>query len=933
MALEVYRKKRKFDVTPEPRGRAAKASGKSTGLRFVIQKHAARRLHYDFRLELDGVMKSWAVTRGPSLIPGEKRLAVHVEDHPLEYNTFEGTIPQGEYGGGTVMIWDRGRWYPEGDVHKAYAKGHLDFTLEGEKLSGRWHLVRMNKRRGESKEPWLLIKARDDAARAPGDPDILEDSPLSVASGRSLDEIAQGKGRTRVWHSNRSVADNAKAALPKGEGGSRRRSTSSLQGEVLQLQGREAPLPDFIPPSLATLREEAPSGEGWVHEIKFDGYRVQARLDRGKVRLLTRKGLDWTEKFPNVAAAVARLPARSALIDGEVVVEDDHGISSFSALQAALKEHTEDVFVYYVFDLLYRDGRELCELPLTERKAALERLVGKSQRGTIRLSEHLSDAGKKVLEHACAMGLEGIVSKRADTPYRSGRTDAFIKTKCANDQELVVGGFSPSTALANAIGALVVGYYDNGRLVYAGRVGTGYTRAVAHELWKRLRAIERDKPPFDAIPREEARRRDVRWVEPETVIETELRGWTADGLVRQAAFKGMREDKPAREVAREVAAAPRDQNRSADKGRDIPPPQGEGGRRRRPGGGPPKQLRAASNPHPIAAAARRQSTSPLQGEVLQSPLLRRRAQATKSASAAGARIRPEDTGAGSVRFTHPERIYWPDVGVTKRELADYYASVWRFMAPHVVDRPLALVRCPDGTAGECFFQKHASAGLSEQYLKTVIDKNKRQIIAIEDLDGLLSLVQAGVLEVHVRGSRIDRLDLCDRIVFDMDPGPGIAWREVIAAARDVRERLAGLDLTSFVKLTGGKGLHVVLPIAGIDWGSAKEFAQALALAMAADEPERYVVKITKSLRTKKILVDYFRNSLEQTSVAAYSSRAREGAPVSVPVTWEELSRTKAGNQYNVRNLGKRLAGLKADPWEDLPRVRQKLPDLRELAQR
>jgi bifunctional non-homologous end joining protein LigD len=304
-----------------------------------------------------------------------------------------------------------------------------------------------------------------------------------------------------------------------------------------------------------------------------------------------------------------------------------------------------------------------------------------------------------------------------------------------------------------------------------------------------------------------------------------------------------------------------------------------------------------------------------------------RAEATKP------RITPEDMRTGFVRFTHPERVYWPDVGVTKRELADYYVSVWRFMAPHVVDRPLALVRCPDGTAGECFFQKHASAGLSEQYLKTVIDKNKRQIIAIEDLDGLLSLVQAGVLEVHVRGSRIDRLDLCDRIVFDMDPGPGIAWREVIGAARDVRERLAGLDLTSFVKLTGGKGLHVVLPIAGIDWDSAKEFAQALALAMAADEPERYVVKITKSLRTKKILIDYFRNSLEQTSVAAYSSRAREGAPVSVPVTWEELSRTKSGNQYTVRDLGKRLAGLKADPWEDLPRVKQKLPDLRKLAQR
>jgi bifunctional non-homologous end joining protein LigD len=981
MGLQVYRKKRKFDVTPEPRGGAAKAKGKekNKGNRFVVQKHAARRLHYDFRLELDGVMKSWAVTRGPSLVPGEKRLAVHVEDHPIEYNTFEGTIPQGEYGGGTVMIWDRGRWYPEGDPHKAYAKGHLDFSLEGEKLSGRWHLVRMNKERGETKEPWLLIKARDEAARAQGDPDILEEAPLSAASGRSMDEIAAGKGRKRVWHSNRSVAENVKEGadpsseprIPPPERGrsaseaSRvgvkpdrarrgnphptavavlRRSTSPLQGEVFPRLGREAPLPDFVPPSLATLRDEAPSGEGWVHEIKFDGYRMQARLERGKVRLLTRKGLDWTEKFPNVAAAVAALPARSALIDGEVVVEDARGVSSFSSLQAALKEDKEDAFVYYVFDLLHLDGRDLSELPLTERKAALARLVGKSQRGTIRLSEHLADAGEKVREHACAMGLEGIVSKRADAPYRSGRSDIFIKTKCANDQELVVGGFSPSTALANAIGALVVGYYDGPRLIYAGRVGTGYTRALARDLWKRLHAIERDTPPFDVIPREEARRRDIRWVEPRMVIETQLRGWTADGLVRQAAFKGVREDKPAREVVREVAAVKgSDGSHGASSGRGIPPLKGEGGRRRRPGGVQAKRRRVASNPHPtpvaalrrVADASRRRSQqlrtategrlrSPLQGEVLQSRLPVRRAKATALAG---------EAPATSVRFTHPERVYWPDVGVTKRELADYYAAVWRFMAPQVVDRPLALVRCPDGTAGECFFQKHASAGLSEQYLKTVIDKNKRQIIAVEDLDGLLSLVQAGVLEVHVRGSLIDHLDLCDRIVFDLDPGPGIAWREVVAAAREVRERLAGIKLQSFVKLTGGKGLHVVLPIAGADWESAKEFAQAVAHAMAADAPERYVVKITKSLRTKKILVDYFRNSLEQTSVAAYSTRAREGAPVSVPVTWEELPRTKAGNQYNVRNLGKRLASLKADPWGEMPRVKQKLPDLRKLAGR
>ncbi len=935
MGLEIYRKKRKFNVTPEPRGHAARAKGN----RFVVQKHAARRLHYDFRLEHDGAMKSWAVTRGPSLVPGEKRLAVQTEDHPIEYNDFEGTIPQGEYGGGTVMIWDRGKWYPEGDPHKGFKKGHLDFKLDGEKLHGAWHLVRMHRRPGESKDSWLLIKARDEAARGSGDRDILEEQPLSVVSGRSMSEIAEGKGKKRVWHSNRTVAENVKTGAtgrtsPRSEsrggltkqGGksedphptapvARRQSTSAHQAEVLPpgetrktriaRAGKSGRLPDFLPPSLATLHEEAPSGQGWVHEIKFDGYRIQARLDRGKVRLLTRKGLDWTEKFPNIAAAVKQLDASAALIDGEVVIADEKGISSFSGLQAALKAGEQKAFIYYVFDLLHIDGRDLTELPLVERKTALAQLVGHDQHGAIRLSEHFEGSGNDVLHHACEMGLEGIVSKRADAPYRSGRGETFIKTKCENEQEFVVGGYSPSTAMARAIGALVVGYYRDGRLLYAGRIGTGYTHEVAHDLWKRLHAVETDKPPFDEIPREQARRRDIHWVEPKMVIEFHFRGWTADGLVRQAAFKGVREDKPPREVVRELP---------------IPPPQGEGGQAKR------DRVRAGSNdetsggrPHSTAVAALRQSTSPLREEVS--------VRATRTAKSSRNQTSATQSGT-AVRFTHPERVYWADVGVTKQHLADYYRAVWSFMAPHVVNRPLALVRCPDGTKGECFFQKHASAGLSEQYLKTVVDKNRRQIIALEDLDGLLSLVQAGVLEVHVRGSMMERLDLCDRIVFDMDPGPDIAWPAVVAAARDVRERLAGIDLVSFVKLTGGKGLHVVLPIVPVDWEAAKTFAQAVAMSMQADAPDRYVTKITKSLRKGKILVDYFRNSLEQTSVAAYSTRARAGAPVSAPVTWEELSRSKGGNQYTVLNLGKRMKNLKADPWKDLPRIKQKLPDLR-----
>jgi bifunctional non-homologous end joining protein LigD len=901
MGLQVYRKKRKFDVTPEPRGHAARGKGN----RFVIQKHAARRLHYDLRLELDGVMKSWAVTRGPSLVPGEKRLAVHVEDHPIEYNSFEGTIPQGEYGGGTVMIWDRGHWYPEGDPHKGYQKGHLDFTLAGEKLHGRWHLVRMRRKSGESKEPWLLLKARDEEARPEDAPDILEEAPLSVVSGRSIAEIARGKGRKRVWHSNRSPRENVKAGATRGVATAKKDNGkgSNKRGKDEKSQPRDGRLPDFVPPSLATLRADAPSGDGWVHEIKFDGYRIQARLDRGKVRLLTRKGLDWTGRFPNIAAAVGTLPARSALIDGEVVVEDGHGVSSFSGLQAALKAGEQNAFIYYAFDLLHRDGRDLAGLPLVERKAELARLLGKDQRGTIRMSEHFEESGAVVLRHACAMGLEGIVSKLRDAPYCSGRCAAFIKAKCAHAQEFVVGGYSPSTALANAVGALVVGYYERSRLIYAGRIGTGYTRKVARDLWKQLHALETAKPPFDQIPREEARRRDTCWVEPKTVIESQFRGWTADGLVRQAAFKGVREDKPPQEVVREVPAAPH-----------------------------PNPLPARTRVYPssslLSGGSPINPTSATGGGIRPTAAARVRAAGTKSSAA-----QPSGRSSGGVRFTHPDRLYWADVGVTKQDLADYYRVVWPWMAPHVVDRPLALVRCPEGTEGECFFQKHASAGLDDKYLKTVIDKNRRQIIAVEDIEGLLSLVQAGVLEVHVRGSQIGRLDICDRIVFDIDPGGDVAWADVVSAARDVRARLAAFDLACFVKLTGGKGLHVVLPIDGADWQSAKSFAQAVALAMNADAPERYVTKITKSLRAGKIFVDYLRNSLEQTSVAAYSTRARAGAPVSVPVTWEELSRTKGGNQWSVRNLAKGLNNRKQDPWEEMGRVKQKLPDPRALRKR
>jgi bifunctional non-homologous end joining protein LigD len=436
VALEVYRKKRKFGVTPEPRGRKEKRGG----FRYVIQKHAARRLHYDLRLELDGVMKSWAVTRGPSLDPGEKRLAVHVEDHPVEYNSFEGTIPQGEYGGGTVMIWDRGHWAPEGDPHKGLAKGHLTFDLDGEKLHGRWHLVRLRARPKERRDNWLLIKSKDEAARGPRGKDILEEEPLSVATGRSIDEIADGKGKKRVWHSNRDAKKEPtkqKASVSKPAAKPRARAKAATKTSAQKKSARAAHdrLPDFVPPSLAILHSDAPRGSDWLHEIKYDGYRIQARLDRGKVRLLTRKNLDWTHRFKPISAAVAALPAETALLDGELVVEDDKGISSFSLLQSDLKDGRGDRLVYYVFDLLYLDGRDLTGEPLVARKAELQRLLkaaGKNDR--IRYAEHFTEDGPVILKHACGLDLEGIVSKRKDAPYRSGRSENFIKAKCHNAQ-------------------------------------------------------------------------------------------------------------------------------------------------------------------------------------------------------------------------------------------------------------------------------------------------------------------------------------------------------------------------------------------------------------------------------------------------------------------------------------------------------------------
>ncbi|MDR3420767.1 MAG: DNA ligase D [Xanthobacteraceae bacterium] len=872
MALESYRKKRKFGVTAEPRGRKAPSGGH----RYVIQKHAARRLHYDLRLELDGVMKSWAVTRGPSLDPDEKRLAVHVEDHPIEYNAFEGTIPQGQYGGGTVMIWDRGSWTPEGDPHRGYAKGHLVFDLDGEKLHGRWHLVRMRPRDHERHENWLLIKGKDEEARGPRGKDILEEKPRSVTTGRSIEEIAAGKGgKKRVWHSNRGAeaaeTDTAEDPPPaaRAAGSAKKSAPQAKSAKPLPRQR----LPDFVPLSLATLFDRAPSGPNWLHEIKFDGYRMEARLDHGKVRLLTRKEQDWTHRFRPVAGAVAALPASNALLDGEIVVEDDNGISNFSLLQTDLKDGRTDRFVYYVFDLLHLDDRDLRGAPLSERKAALARLLkGTGKSGVIRYTDHFDEDGPLIYRHACDMGLEGIVSKRRDAPYRSGRSDNFVKTKCHGRQEFIVAGFTPSTAAPRAIGALTVAVHENGELRYAGRIGTGYTQKMAHELWKRLEPLRTDRRPIE-LPADE-RRKDVIWVKPKLVVEAQFAGVTHGGVLRQASFKGIREDKTAKEVVREVPAA--------------------------------RAKAAAATAAPAKAAASKSVKKPIKDPPP--------ARADKKSGSDVAQI----------HLTHPDRVYWPDAGVTKKELAEYYVSVWDWIKPHILGRALSLVRAPEGITGETFFQKHIAANVKSSPLRHAVPGKDHDVIAVETLDDLVALVQSAALEIHVRGSRLDSLEMCDRMVFDLDPGEGVAWPQIVAAARETRERLKAAKLESFVKLSGGKGIHVVVPIERAPWNAAKLFTQRIAAAMAADSPKLYLAKMTKALRAGRIFIDYFRNTREATSVAPYSSRARPGAPVSAPVIWERLSRTAGGNDFTLRDLKKRL---KDDAWADIGKVRQKLPEL------
>jgi len=819
--LEQYHAKRDFRKTAEPAGKVTR--GKQAGGIFVVQKHAATRLHYDFRLEHDGVLWSWAVTRGPSLDPHEKRLAVHVEDHPIDYASFEGTIPKGQYGGGSVIVWDEGRWTPDGDPAQGMKKGHIDFELEGHKLNGRWHLVRLRPRPGEKRYNWLLIKS-DDAAARPGE-DVLADEPKSVKSGLTIEEVGEGKAakgeKPKVWQSNRPAAGKANAG----------------HGKRLE----------FIEPQLATLEKDAPAGEDWLHEVKFDGYRMQAQIEGSDVRLLTRAGLDWTGKFDGpVTAALAKLKCRDAIIDGEVVVLADSGVSSFPLLQADLSARRADRFIYYVFDLMRLDGEDLRREPLVERKQALAELLGKQpENSALRFSDHFHEPGKVMLQHVCRMGLEGVVSKRADAPYRSGRGLSWIKSKCTLRQEFVIGGYLPSDKTGRGVRSLLVGFNEGGKLHYAGRVGTGFSGKVLTDLKKKLDGLTAKTSPFSAaVPKGKG----LTFVKPELVGEVEFRSWTSDRIIRHASFQGLREDKPAEEVVQE-------QPKKAETG-----------------------------------AKTSAKTAPK--------------------SSAG-------TAKTSIKLSHPDKLLWPDEKVSKQDLLDHYALVWPRMEPFVVNRPLSLVRAPDGIHGQRFFQKHASPGMSDKIARMKDPTDGEEILYINDFDGLAALVQYGVVEVHIWGCTLDALEKPDQIIFDLDPDEGVDVSKVREAALDIHKQLDELSLPNLVKTSGGKGYHVLVPLKpSAEWDAVKDFAHDFARALEQAAPDRYTATLSKKARTGKIFVDYLRNGRGSTTVAPYSSRAKKGATVSMPVTWAELEKGLAPNAFPLGDASTLAQLKKADPWKE-----------------
>lgn len=780
--LSEYQRKRNFKVTSEP-SPSSPARRPASALTFVVQKHAARNLHYDFRLELDGVLKSWAVPKGPSLDPSHKRLAVHVEDHPLSYGAFEGSIPAGQYGAGDVIVWDRGIWQPHDDPHKAYAAGKLKFTLVGEKLAGDWALVRTRLKGSGDKEQWLLIKENDQQARPISDYDIVQAQPTSVLS-------------------------NARVGQPKT---------------------RQPTLPDQMAPQLATLVDRAPAGD-WHYEIKFDGYRILARVRDGHVHLFTRNGHDWSDRLPRQVKALAALKLKDCWLDGEVVSLNRDGLPDFQGLQQAFDSGRSQDLVYYLFDAPFLHGQDQRSVALQERRAALKAALAGNQSPLLRFSEAFAADHHDILHSACSLGLEGVIGKRAGSPYSSTRSADWIKLKCRRRQEFVIVGYTRPQGSRSGFGALLLAVHADRALVYAGRVGTGFDQATLQTLYKKMQPLARQSSPL-ANPVTAAQARGVHWIRPQLVAEVQFAEWTREGLVRQAAFVGLRSDKPQEQIVHEP---------------------------------------------PLA-----------QSRVSQ------------------------------IRITHPERIIDPTSGTQKAQLARFYEDISEWLLPHLRHRPVALLRAPEGVDGEQFFQKHSerlAIPLITQ-LDQALDPGHARLMEIHNLAALIGAVQMGAIELHTWGATVDKIDTPDLFVLDLDPDPALPWKSMLEAAQLVLSVLDELGLTAYIKTSGGKGLHLIVPLARRDgWDTVKAFAKAIALFMTQQLPERFTATSGPKNRIGKIFIDYLRNGRGASTVAAYSVRARPGLPVSVPISRDELDSLHSAQQWNVTNLQARLNSLKADPW-------------------
>jgi len=856
--LDDYNRMRDFSATSEPAAVKRRGRSKATehALQFCIQKHDASHLHYDFRLELDGALKSWAVPKGPSLDPKVKRLAVHVEDHPLDYATFEGSIPEGHYGAGDVIVWDRGVWIPLEDPAKAYAKGKLKFELQGEKLSGIWNLVRTHM--PGKKENWFLIKHQDSAARPQDDYDVLSAEPDSVLSERTL--ISKPK-----------LAAEQARPVKKAPAKPRKAASGTLTG------ARKAKLPAQLKPELATLVDSAPEGQ-WSYEIKFDGYRIMARIDHDQVQLFTRNGHDWTHKLPQQAQALAALGLESAWLDGEMVVANEHGVPDFQALQNAFEAGRSASIMYYLFDMPYLNGVDLREVPVEERRAALSTVLGGHEQPLLRFSEAFDETPDALLNSACQMQMEGLIGKRLGSPYVSRRSSDWIKLKCKHRQEFVVVGYTDPKGARSAFGALLLGLHDrdSGELRYAGKVGTGFNETTLKSILAQLKPLQVKKaavvnPPsgFEA--------KGVHWLKPNLLAEVAFAEMTKDGSVRHAVFHGLRNDKPAKSITEERAK--------------------------------PVKTSAKATPSKKAASAKKTAES-------------HKATEPKKAEPAPSQL---GLASGKVRITHPDRVIDAVSGTTKMQLAEYYASVAEWILPQLKDRPVALVRAPDGIAGELFFQKNAERLAIPGITTLDKDVTGQPVMLINNAEALIGAVQMSTVELHTWNATTVDLDKPDRFVLDLDPDPALPWKSMVEATALTLTVLDELGLKAFLKTSGGKGIHLVVPLTRKHgWDEVKDFSHAIVSHMAKLLPERFSAVSGPKNRVGRIFIDYLRNGLGATTICTYAARTREGLPVSVPLFREEVGEIKGGNQWNISNVHERLNDVGDEPWADMKKTRQSI---------